>query len=73
VTTKEATAQVFWAAFEGMRAEERQAFLERLVADPRLRDDLLDAALVQERQREPKRPLEDMLAGAALRRARRRA
>jgi len=58
----QATAEVFWAAFMGMQAPERRAFLERLLAHPRLRDDLLDAALIEERRSEPRRPLEDILA-----------
>jgi hypothetical protein len=45
-----------------MSAKERQAFLERLIADPRVRDDLLDAALIEERRDEPTRPLKEVLA-----------
>jgi len=37
MTTAEATAEVFWTAFMAMTRHERQAFLERLIADPRLR------------------------------------
>jgi hypothetical protein len=61
MTNAQATAEVFWAAFTGMAAAERRAFLERLVADPRLREDLLDAALIEERRPEPRRPLKDVL------------
>ena len=57
-----ATAEVFWTAFVAMNAKERQAFLERLIADPRVREDLMDAALIEERRNEPTRPLKEVLA-----------
>lgn len=58
----QATAEVFWTAFLAMDSEERQAFLERLIGDPRLREDLLDAASIEERKEEPTRPLQEVLA-----------
>jgi hypothetical protein len=63
MTSAQATAEVFWTAFLSMSEKERQAFLERLIADPRLREDLLDAALIEERKGEPTRPLDEVLAG----------
>ena len=65
MTSAKATAEVFWTAFMSMQEGERRAFLERLVADPRLREDLLDAALIEERRHEPRRPLKDALEGRA--------
>jgi len=59
------TAEVFWTAFRALPAEARGAFMERLVAEPRLREeleDLLDAAVASERASEPTRPLDDVLA-----------
>jgi len=61
MTTAQATAEVFWTAFTSMATAERRAFLERLVADPRLREDLLDAALIEERRPESRRSLKDVL------------
>jgi len=61
VNTAQATAEVFWSAFMAMQEEDRCAFLERLIADPELREDLLDAALIEERTGEPARPLEEVL------------
>jgi hypothetical protein len=58
----QATAEVFWAAFLGMKPKERKAFLERLLASPSMRRDLLDAALIEDRRNEPTRPLEEVLA-----------
>lgn len=69
MTTADATAEVFWTAFMAMSEDERRAFLERLVADARLREDLLDAALIEERKQEPTRPLEEVLAGSKRKKA----
>ena len=63
MTKVQATAEVFWTAFRAMSAQERNSFLERLISDKRLREDLLDAALIEERRQEPRRPLEEILAG----------
>ncbi len=62
MTSAQATAEVFWTAFLSMSAKERQAFLQRLIAEPRVREDLLDAALIEERRGEFTRPLEEVLA-----------
>jgi len=62
-----ATAEVFWTAFLAMEGDERQAFLERLIGDPRLREDLLDAALVEERKDEPTCPVREVLTGMSRR------
>jgi hypothetical protein len=69
MTTAQATAEVFWTAFMAMSEKERRAFLERLIADPALREDLLDAALIEERRHEPTRPLEAILAGGQRKKA----
>jgi len=59
-----ATAEVFWTAFLAMKTGERRAFIERLLGNPQLREDLLDAALIEERKDESTRPLQDVLAEA---------
>ena len=69
MTSAQARAEVFWTAFRTMTKEERRAFLERLVGDRRLREDLLDAALIEERKHEPTRPLEQVLAAPRHRKA----
>ncbi len=63
MTGTQATAEVFWTAFIHMSASERRAFLERLIADPDLREDLLDAAVMEERRGEPSRPLKEVREG----------
>jgi hypothetical protein len=62
MTSAQATAEVFWTAFIAMNAKERQAFLERLIADRRVREDLLDAALIEERRHEPTRGLGEVVS-----------
>jgi hypothetical protein len=71
MTSAQATAEVFWAAFVSMQEGERRAFLEHLIADPRLREDLLDAALIEQRRHEPRRPLKDALGDRTPSRTRR--
>jgi hypothetical protein len=72
MTAAEATAEVFWTAFKAMKPEEREAFLDRLIADPKMREDLLDAALIEERRGEPVTPLAKVLAGTPKKRPRKR-
>jgi hypothetical protein len=40
---------------------EQQAVLRRLIKDQKLRQVLMDLALIEERQTEPERPLRDFL------------
>ena len=57
MTAAAATAEVFWTAFRSLPKAERQAVIEKLLADLRFREDLIDAATVQQRRKEPARPL----------------
>ena len=61
MTKSEATAEVFVTAFKALPKKERDAVVMRLIEDKRLREDLLDIALAQERIKEPGRPLGDVL------------
>jgi hypothetical protein len=59
----ETRAEVFWMAFQSLSRQEQAAVLRRVVvADERLRQDLMDLALIEERQTEPSRPLREYLA-----------
>lgn len=65
MTSPEATAEVFWTAFSALPRETRDKFMEKLVADPTLREeleDLLDLEIVSERSGESTRPLDEVLA-----------
>ena len=62
MTAREATAEVFWTAFRALSKKERQAVLEKLVKQKEFREDLIDLAIIEQRQQEPSRRLEDYLA-----------
>jgi len=64
MTSSEATAEVFWTAFSALSPEACDRFIEKMLADPALREeleDLLDMEIVAERFGEPTRPLDDVL------------
>ena len=44
----QATAEVFFTAFKALKSADRAAFIEKVVSDPSLREDLIDAAIVEE-------------------------
>jgi hypothetical protein len=44
----QATAEVFYTAYKALRGSERIAFLEKVVKDRRLREELIDSALIEE-------------------------
>lgn len=45
---KQATAEVFFTAFKALKTNEQEAFLERVISDPELREDIIDIALIEE-------------------------
>jgi hypothetical protein len=47
VKTAEATAEVFFVAFKALKSKEKEAFLERVIEDRVLREDLIDIALIE--------------------------
>jgi len=64
MTSSEATAEVFWTAFSALSPEACDRFIEKMLADPALREeleDLLDMEIVAERFGEPTRPLDEVL------------
>jgi hypothetical protein len=61
MTKTEATAEVFWTAFNVLPAEEKRAVIQRIIRDENLRRDLMDLALMEERRNEPERPLREYL------------
>ena len=44
----QATAEVFFTAYKALNGAEREAFLEKVVRDRRLREELIDSALIEE-------------------------
>lgn len=61
MTGLEATAEVFWTALKALPRKEQQAVLRRVLQDEKLRHDMLDLALMEERRAEPARPLREVL------------
>lgn len=65
MTQPQATAEVFWAAYRGMKPSERDLFLAKLMKDKRLAEDLRYAAVIEKRKNEPTVSLDDYLAKRA--------
>ena len=61
MTKTQATGEVFWTAFQALRPNEKQAVLERLLKDKRLRQDLQDLATIASRKHEAARPFRKYL------------
>ncbi|MCC6297848.1 MAG: hypothetical protein IT314_01025 [Anaerolineales bacterium] len=61
MTQTEATADVFWTAFNVLPREEKRAILLRIIRDENLRRDFMDLALIEERRNEPGRPLREYM------------
>lgn len=49
-------AEVYLMALQSLSKAERNAVIARLLEDTELREDILDLALIQQRQEEPSRP-----------------
>jgi len=62
VKAVESRAEVYLMALQSLSASERKAVITRLLEDPQLREDILDLAVIQQRQGEPSRPFRDYLA-----------
>jgi hypothetical protein len=52
VKAADATAEVFMTAFESLPKSEREAIMQRLFANPALKEDLIDVATWYERRAE---------------------
>lgn len=62
MTQPQATAEVFYTAFQALKKSEREAFIFRLLQDEKLAGDLRYAAAIEERRNEPTVSLDDYLA-----------
>ena len=52
MTAREATAEVFWTAFRTLAKADREAVIQRLLQDRRVREDLIDIVTALQRQHE---------------------
>jgi uncharacterized protein YbaA (DUF1428 family) len=53
----QATAEVFFTAFKALKNKEREAFLEKMLSDPELREDFIDVALIEKAKRVKGKPV----------------
>jgi uncharacterized protein YbaA (DUF1428 family) len=60
----ESRAEVYFMALQSLSEAGREAVISRLLADPQLKEDTLDLAVIQQRQGEPSRPFREYLATA---------
>lgn len=58
----ESRAEVYLMALQSLSKAEREVVIARLLEDPKLREDILDLALIRQRQGEPSRPFREYLA-----------
>ena len=58
----ESRAEVYLMALQSLSKAEKEAIIAHLLEDPQLREDILDLAVIQQRQGEPSRPFTEYLA-----------
>jgi hypothetical protein len=57
----ESKAEVYLMALQSLSKAEREAVIARLLEDTKLREDILDLAIIRQRQAEPSRPFKEYL------------
>ena len=62
MTQPQATAEVFWTAYQAMKPKEREAFLGKLMKDKNLAEDLRYGAIIQARKKESTVSLDSYLS-----------
>ena len=55
-------AEIYVMALQSLSKAEKKAVIERLLEDESLREDILDIALIRQRQGEPSRPFSAYIA-----------
>jgi hypothetical protein len=61
MSTSQATAEVFVTAFKSLKRRERDAVVERMLADDELREDLVDTLALESRRHEPRSSFRQVL------------
>jgi hypothetical protein len=59
MTQPQATAEVFYVAFQALKKSEREAFINKLLEDEKLAEDLRYAVVIEKRRTEPSVSLDD--------------
>ena len=57
----EATAEVFFTAFKALKRPQREAVLERMLADEQLSEDLADTLALEARRHQPRQSFRQAL------------
>lgn len=65
--TTASRAELCMTAFRALSRSQKKAFVQLILDDPELREDLMDLAVMQQREDEPSRPFRDYLAERAKR------
>ena len=58
----ESRAEIYLMALQSLSKAEKEAVIAHLLEDPQLKEDILDLAVIQQRQGEPSRPFTEYLA-----------
>jgi hypothetical protein len=53
----QATVEVFFTAFKTLKRNDKQAFLEKILTDPKLKEDLVDIALIEKAKKTKGSPI----------------
>jgi len=61
MTKGEALVEVFWTAFRALSKPQQEAFIQRLLEDEELFEDVANIIVAQSRRSEPTRPLDEVL------------
>ena len=67
MSATEATAEVFVTAFRALKRREREAVLEKLLADADLAQDLADTLALESRRHQPRKPVRKVLQDLGIR------
>ena len=67
MSATEATAEIFVTAFKALKRKEREAVLQKLVADSELAGDLADTLALEARRHQPHTPLRAALKDLGIR------
>ncbi|MCK4910719.1 MAG: hypothetical protein KAR83_03705 [Thermodesulfovibrionales bacterium] len=62
MSTKGATAEVFLEAFKAMPKKEQDIFLAEMLKDKRMREDLIDLSIAEDRAKSKSRSFKEFIA-----------
>jgi len=57
MSLNQATAEVFFTAFKTLKKTDKLAFLEKILTDPKLKEDLIDIALIEKARKTKGSPI----------------